>query len=105
MQRIRKGDMVMIVAGKEKGKRGRVLHVFHKRNRVVVERVMLVKRHTKPSQANQEGGIIEKESSIHISNVMPVDPGTDVATRVKIKIDSGHRWRVGKSGSIIEIVK
>jgi large subunit ribosomal protein L24 len=105
MQRIRKGDMVMVVTGKEKGKRGRVLRVLHKRNRVVVERVMLVKRHTKPSQANQEGGIIEKESSIHLSNVMPVDPGTDVPTRIKIKVEGGNRRRVGKSGSLIEITK
>lgn len=105
MQRIRKGDMVMIVAGKEKGKRGRVLRVLNKRNRVVVERVMLVKRHTKPSQANQEGGIIEKESSVHISNVMPIDPGADVPTRIKIKMEGGSRRRVGKSGTLIETAK
>jgi large subunit ribosomal protein L24 len=105
MQRIRKGDMVAVIAGKEKGKRGRVLRILYKRNRVVVERVMVVKRHTKPSQSNQEGGIIEKEGSIHISNVMPVDPGGDAPTRIKIKIDSGNRQRIGKSGSIIEAAK
>ena len=103
MKRIRKGDMVLVITGKEKGKRGRVLRVMYKLNRVVVERIMIVKRHTKPSQASQEGGIIEKEGSVHISNVMPIDPRTDSSTRVRIKIENGTRQRVGKSGSVIEI--
>jgi large subunit ribosomal protein L24 len=66
---------------------------------------MMVKRHTKPSQSNQEGGIVEKEGSIHISNVMPLDPGIDAPTRVRIKVDGSNRQRVGKSGSMIEVVK
>ncbi len=105
MERIRKGDLVVVIAGKEKGKRGRVLRVLNKKDRVVVERVMMVKRHTKPDQRNQQGGIIEKEGSIHISNVMPVDPGNDKPTRVKVKSEEGHRLRVGKSGTTIEAQK
>ena len=105
MQRIRKGDMVVITAGKEKGKRGRVLRLIPKKDRVVIERVMMVKRHTKPTQQNQQGGIIEKEGSIHISNVMPVDPGSDKPTRVKVKTEDNIRRRVGKSGTVIEAAK
>ncbi len=69
MDRIRKGDTVVVIAGKEKGKRGKVLRVLTKTNRVVVERIMMVKRHTKPSQKAPQGGIVEKEGSIHLSNV------------------------------------
>ena len=105
MDRIRKGDTVIVIAGKEKGKRGKVLRVLTKTNRVVVERVMMVKRHTKPSQQNAQGGIIEKEGSIHLSNVQPVDPGTDKGTRVRIKNDNGTRRRIGKSGTVIEVAK
>ena len=87
MERIRKGDLVQVIAGKEKGKRGRVLKIIHKADandsRVVIERLQMVKRHTKPSQQNQQGGIVEKEGSVHISNVMPVDPQTDKPTRVQ----------------------
>jgi large subunit ribosomal protein L24 len=105
MKRIRKGDTVVVIAGKEKGKRGKVLRILTKSDRVVIERVMMVKRHTKPSQRNQEGGIIEKEGSIHISNVMPVDPGSDKPTRVKVKTEENTRRRVGKSGTAIEAAK
>src|SRR4030095_1144231 len=105
MERIRKRDTVVVIAGKEKGKRGKVLRVLKEQNRVVVERVMMVKRHTKPSQRNQQGGIIEKEGTIHLSNVMPVDPGSDKPTRVKVKVDDGTRRRIGKSGTVIEAAK
>jgi large subunit ribosomal protein L24 len=105
MDRIRKGDTVVVITGKEKGKRGKVLRVLTKSNRVVVERVMMVKRHTKPSQQNAQGGIIEKEGSIHLSNVMPVDPGSDKGTRVRVKNDNGTRRRIGKSGTVIEAAK
>jgi large subunit ribosomal protein L24 len=106
VDRVRKGDTVVVIAGKEKGKRGKVLRVLHKTGRVVVERVMMVKRHTKPSQRNPQGGIIEKEGSIHLSNVMPVDPGSDKATRVKVKRDeNGRALRIGKSGTTIEAAK
>ncbi len=105
MDRIRKGDTVVVIAGKEKGKRGKVLRIIRKTNRVVVERLMIVKRHTKPSQRSPQGGIVEKEGSIHLSNVMPVDPGSDKATRVKVKNEDGTRRRVGKSGTVIEAAK
>jgi large subunit ribosomal protein L24 len=105
MDRVRKGDTVVVIAGKNKGQRGKVLRVLHKTNRVVIERVAMVKRHTKPSQKSPQGGIIEKEGSIHLSNVMPVDPGTDKPTRVKVKLEEGQRRRVGKSGTVIEAAK
>lgn len=105
MNRIRKGDTVVVTAGKEKGKRGKVLHILTKKDRVVIERVAMVKRHTKPTQQNSQGGIIEKEGSVHISNVMPVDPGSDKPTRVKIVDESGKRRRLGKSGTVIEGTK
>jgi large subunit ribosomal protein L24 len=105
MDRVRTGDMVIVIAGKDKGKRGKVLRVLKKTNRVVVEHVMMVKRHTKPSQQNQQGGIIEKEGSVHLSNVMLVDPGSDKATRVRVKTEDGVRRRIGKSGTVIEAAK
>ena len=106
MDRVRKGDTVVVIAGKEKGKRGKVLRIDHKSNRVVIERVMMVKRHTKPSQQNPQGGIVEKEGSVHISNVMPVDPGSDKGTRVKVKRDeNGRAQRLGESGTVIEAAK
>ena len=105
MDRIRKGDTVVVIAGKEKGKRGKVLRVVKKTNRVVIERLMMVKRHTKPTQQNAQGGIIEKEGTIHLSNVMPLDPGSDKPTRVKVKKENDSRRRVGKSGTVIEAAK
>ena len=108
MQLIRKVDLVEVIAGKEKGKRARVLRVLHldqpEKTRVVLERLGMVKRHTKPTQNNQ-GGILEKEGTIHISNVMPVDPGSDKPTRVKIVSKDGVRLRAGKSGTVIEAEK
>ena len=105
MDRVRKGDTVVVIAGKDKGKRGKVLRVVTKTGRVVIERVAMVKRHTKPTQRNPQGGIIEKEGSVHLSNVMLLDPGTDKPTRVKIKNEDGNRRRVGKSGTVIEAAK
>jgi large subunit ribosomal protein L24 len=105
MDRVRKGDTVVVIAGKEKGKRGKVLRVVTKTGRVVIERVMMVKRHTKPSQKSPQGGIVEKEGSIHLSNVMLLDPGTDKPTRVRVKVEEGRRTRIGKSGTVIEAAK
>ena len=106
MERIRKGDLVQVIAGKEKGKRGRVVKIIHKSNpnedRVVIERLQMVKRHTKPSQKNQQGGIVEKEGSVHLSNVMPIDPQTDKPTRVRIVVKDGAKQRIAKSGAVIE---
>lgn len=84
--KIRKDDNVVVVAGNSKGKTGKVLKVFPKKNRVIVEGVNLRKRHTKPNQANPQGGIIEKEAPVDASNVMLVDPKKDKATKIGTKI-------------------
>jgi large subunit ribosomal protein L24 len=105
MERVRKGDTVVVIAGKNKGQRGKVLRVLQKTGRVVIERVQMIKKHMKPSQKTPQGGIVEKEGSIHLSNVMLIDPGNDKPTRVKVKIDNGVRRRVGKSGAVIEAAK
>lgn len=104
MERIRQGDMVEVISGKEKGKRARVLKVLHKKSRVVLERLMMVKRHTKAAQGTQ-GGILDKEGSIHMSNVMPIDPTTDKPTRIRTLIRDSVRLRTGKSGAVIETQK
>ena len=88
---IRKGDMVQVVAGDDKGKVGKVIRVFPKRNRVLVEKVNFVKRHTRPRRQGQQGGILEKEASIHLSNVLLFDPKSDRGTRVRIDRRSDGR--------------
>ena len=80
---IKKGDTVVVISGKDKGKQGTVIATEPKKERVFVEGVNTVKRHTKPSQANPQGGIVTKEAGIHVSNVMVVDPETKTATRIK----------------------
>jgi len=95
---IRKGDMVVVISGSNKGKRGKVLRLVG--NRVVVEKVAMVKRHQKPSQKNAQGGIIEKEGSIHISNVALFDEKTGRGTRTKVVVEGDSKIRVGaKSGT------
>lgn len=84
--KIKKNDNVIVIAGNEKGKTGRVLKVFPKKQRVIVEGVNIVKRHTRPSQKNPQGGILKKEAPIHISNVMLIDPKTNEGTRVGYKV-------------------
>jgi large subunit ribosomal protein L24 len=79
---IDKNDTVEIIAGDDKGKRGKVLKTFPERNRVIVEKVNFIKRHTRPSQKNPKGGILEKEAPIHVSNVMIVCPKCGQPTRV-----------------------
>ena len=88
--KIKKGDKVVVIAGGDKGKTGEVLKVLTEENRVVVQGVNLVKRHTRPSGANA-GGIIEKEATIHVSNVAHVDPASLKPTRVGFKIVDGAR--------------
>ena len=89
---VRKGDQVVVIAGKEKGKRGRVLRLVTDKARVVIERVNMVKRHTKQRSAQQPGGIIEKEASVHISSVMLVCPKCGKPTRTRTgKLSSGKR--------------
>ena len=94
--KIKKGDLVAVIAGKDKGKQGKVLEVITKDARVLVEGINKVKRHTKPSQKNPQGGILEKEAALHISNVMLVDPKTNKGGRVKIAVKGKERVRVFK---------
>ena len=84
--KIKKDDNVVVIAGNSRGKSGKVLKVFPKKQRVIVEGVNIRKRHSKPSQANPQGGIIEKEAPIHISNVMVLDPKSNEPSRVGHKI-------------------
>jgi len=79
---VRKGDMVLVLSGNDRGKRGKVLKVFPERNRIVVEGIAFLKRHTKPNQRAPQGGIIERERAIHASNVMVIDPKTSQPTRI-----------------------
>jgi large subunit ribosomal protein L24 len=106
LKRIRKNDDVIVIAGRDRGKRGRVTLVDAERNRVVVEGVNLVKRHTKPNPQKQvQGGIVEQEASIHASNVMLVDPASGKRTRVGMRTESdGRKVRVSrrKDGGVID---
>ncbi|RZA09568.1 MAG: 50S ribosomal protein L24 [Proteobacteria bacterium] len=94
--KLKKGDLVTVIAGKDKGKQGKVMTLYTERERIVVEGVARVKRHTKPSQTNPQGGILEKEGSIHISNVMLLDPKTNKGGRVKSVIKGDKKIRVFK---------
>lgn len=99
--KIKKGDTVKVIAGKDNGKEGKVLSVDPKNNKVVVEGVNVIKKHTKPSAANQNGGIITKEAAIDASNVMYVHKGK--ATRVGFKIENDKKVRFAKStGEVID---
>jgi len=79
---VKKNDNVVVVAGNSKGKEGKVLKVFPEKNRVIVEGVNIIKRHTKPSQSNPQGGVVQKEAPINVSNVMLKDPKSGEKTRV-----------------------
>ncbi|MBX2990625.1 MAG: 50S ribosomal protein L24 [Bacteroidetes bacterium] len=83
---IRKNDNVTVISGNAKGKTGKVLKVFPDRNRVIIEGVNIMKRHSRPSQKNPQGGIVQKEASIHVSNVMLIEPKTGEPTRVGTKL-------------------
>lgn len=101
--RIRKDDQVVVISGSDKGAKGRVLLVQRELDRVVVEGVNKVKRHTKPTPKNPQGGIIEREQPIQMSKVMPVDPTTGKGTRVKsVTNEAGQKTRVAKSGATIK---
>jgi large subunit ribosomal protein L24 len=96
--KIRKGDTVMVIAGDDKGKTGRVLSVDADKNRVIIEKVNFVKRHTKPRGQGQQGGILEKEAPIHISNVMLFDAKAGKGVRVGSRLaKDGKRERVSRA--------
>lgn len=84
--KIRKNDNIVVIAGNDRGKTGKVLKVFPKTSRIIIEGINLRKRHTKPNQKNPQGGIIEKEAPIHVSNVMILDPTNNEPTRIGSQI-------------------
>lgn len=100
---IKKNDNVMVIAGNARGKTGKVLKVYPDRDRVIVEGVNIIKRHTRPNQKNPQGGIIQKEAPIHVSNVMLIDPKSNQVTRVGMKVTQDvttgkkRRMRVAKA--------
>lgn len=101
---VRKGDTVVVVTGKEKGKKGRVLRLLTSKHRVVIERVNLVKRHTKPTQANPQGGILEKEGSVELSNVALWCGKCAAPRRARAKGEGREKQRVcSKCGSVFEV--
>jgi large subunit ribosomal protein L24 len=101
---VRKGDTVVVVAGKERGKKGKVLRVIPEKGRVVVERINMIKKHQRPTQKIRQGGIIEREGAIHLSNVMLMDPNSDKPTRVGMKaLSDGKKVRVARrSGEMLD---
>jgi large subunit ribosomal protein L24 len=107
--RIKAGDEVLVIAGKDRGKRGKVLRADPSRDRVYIEGLNIIKRHQKPQQvagaqrAEQVGGVIEKEGPIHASNVMLLDPKDGKPTRIGVEIEDGKRYRIARrSGTRID---
>ena len=107
--KIKKNDMVMIIAGNDRGKTGKILKVFPKTDKVIIEGINMRKRHTKPTQKNPQGGILEKEAPIHASNIMMLDPKSNEPTRLGAQIildektGKKKRARVSKaSGEMIQ---
>ena len=100
--KIKKGDDVIVLTGKDKGRKGKVLRVIPTESRVVVQGINIVQRHTRPSQTNPNGGIVNKEASLHISNVAIADPSSGKPTRVGFKVEGDKKVRVAKkSGEVI----
>ncbi|WJH36422.1 50S ribosomal protein L24 [Paenibacillus aurantius] len=101
---VKKDDTVFVITGKDKGKKGRVIAAYPRQNRVLVEGVNMMKKHAKPSQQNPQGGIIDQEAPIHVSNVMLIDPKSGQPTRVGYKVlDNGTKVRIAKkSGEVID---
>ncbi|MBT4096049.1 MAG: 50S ribosomal protein L24 [Gemmatimonadetes bacterium] len=101
---IRRDDTVLVISGNDKGKRGRVLRVIPEQDRLIVEGIRMMKKHTKPTQRDPQGGIVEREAPIHASNVMVIDPHNDEPTRIgKKRLDDGRNVRVAaRSGEMID---
>jgi len=102
--RIRKGDVVVVTTGGSKNRRGEVLRIFPEANRAIVQGCAVAKRHTKPTGMGQPGGIVEKEATIHLSNLKLIDPKSEKPTKVGFRIlDDGRKVRVAKAtGEVIE---
>lgn len=102
MARLKVGDLVQVISGKDRKKTGRVTKILRDEDKVIVEGLNMVTKHQKPNARNQEGGKITKEAPIHASKVMPVDPNSGKPTRVKVRVgEDGKKTRVGKSGAVI----
>ena len=101
--RIRKNDSVMIMAGRERGKIGKVIRVIPSEDRAVVERLNMVKRHRKPRGPQDTGGIVEKEAPLHLSNLMLIDPQDGRPTRVGFTVVDGRKLRVSRrTGNVLD---
>jgi large subunit ribosomal protein L24 len=101
--KIKKDDRVVVLAGKDKGRQGQVLRVFPTENRVLVSGINMIKRHTRPSQGDPQGGIKNREAALHVSNVALVDPKTGEPTRVGFRVENGKKVRVAKkSGEVVD---
>lgn len=102
--KVKKGDKVVVLCGRDKGKKGEVLRMLPKENRLVVQGVNVIKRHTRPTQVSP-GGIVEREAPVHISNVAHLDPKSDLPTRVGTRVDAdGRKVRYAKrSGEAIDL--
>lgn len=94
--KIRKGDNVMVIAGKDRGKTGKVVRTLPGDERVIVEGVNIKKKHQRPTRRNQKGQIIDVTAPVHVSNVQLIDPKTNQPTRVSWKVESGKKVRVAK---------
>jgi large subunit ribosomal protein L24 len=100
--KLRKGDMVIVNSGREKGKKGKILKILADKEAVLIEKVNLVKRHSRPSQKNPQGGIIEKEAPIHISNVQFLSAKANKGVRVGFKVDGKEKYRVDPAGNKLD---
>jgi large subunit ribosomal protein L24 len=100
MQRIKVGDMVAVISGNDRGKRGKVMRVIREKNRVIVEGINQIKRHMRATPQSP-GGILEVEAPIHLSKVMPVDPETDKPSRIHYEKKDDKKSRVAKSGAAL----
>ena len=101
--KIKKNDMVMVIAGNDRGKTGKVLKVFPKTSRIIIEGINLRKKHTKPNQKNPQGGILEKEAPIHVSNVMILDPKSNEPTRIGAQIIIDEKTGKKKSARVAKL--
>ncbi|RKQ32335.1 50S ribosomal protein L24 [Oceanobacillus halophilus] len=100
---VKKGDKVKVLSGKDRGKEGVILEAYPKKERVLVEGVNMIKKHAKPSQENPQGGILNIEAPIHVSNVLPIDPKSGEPTRVGYEIRDGKKVRIAKkSGELLD---
>ena len=97
--KVKSGDLVKVIAGNHKGEQGKIVRIFADKNTAVVEGVNLVSKHTKPSAANPQGGIVKKEAPIHISNIALIDPKTKEATRVGYRTEGDKKVRFSKKSN------